>query len=706
MSGNATSSFALAPPTSVSMMVDHGRRTRPHVKAAASTQQCSVRILKVQPRSAHAWTADDAVTECHACTTAFGALTRRHHCRACGSIFCYTCCSRHARLPRDIFRYPIAPKSSAPCTKAERVCDACFAHVTNGSAIWTLVRVFDALGLDMIALRRVAMVCRDWCAASMWSLSTLREVQYTLPSQQLSRRERNMLLINSALLRGHGAWAVPLARVGALDSDAVPTSEPTTSCRFTMCTRYCRRGALRAHDALQLLRAPTECRYAARYATVAVAVMAATPEPTYLYLLPCLTFELRRCTAVRALLVRRAKASERVRTHTFWLLRMWRRLCHSSSDDAATAALYERTMNSVSSVPLRAGERIVECMMKGDRAAVEHESRVAVSDGGAFVMPVVADHACTRAIDTSSCRKMESSTSPTRYTLHCGVEQSVDVLAKPSDVRADLVAVGVLQYMIDVLRTEESLDLGVVTYNVMPVDDRAGLIEMVRNAHTLYDIRHRRSDGSVIKYIVNNANPDEPLRAIRARFVRSTAAFTVMTYLLGVGDRHLSNVMVTSDGRLFHIDYGYMIGADPKPMVAPAMRLSADMLEVIGAQDTASYRSFQRLCTRIYTCLRRHVAPIGAMLSLLVDMDIVERATLDEHLLRRFVPGADVVEAQLLLTRRIDECRTSTVSQSAIDLSHHQARTIAHVSSSIARPVRGMFESFEAWWFKPTAAHE
>jgi hepatocyte growth factor-regulated tyrosine kinase substrate len=63
---------------------------------------------------APAWKDDSESTNCFRCRAEFTTLKRRHHCRACGQIFCHGCSSKVSTIPK----YGIE--------KEVRVCDVCF----------------------------------------------------------------------------------------------------------------------------------------------------------------------------------------------------------------------------------------------------------------------------------------------------------------------------------------------------------------------------------------------------------------------------------------------------------------------------------------------------------------------------------------------------------------------------------------------------
>lgn len=103
-------------------------------------------------------------------------------------------------------------------------------------------------------------------------------------------------------------------------------------------------------------------------------------------------------------------------------------------------------------------------------------------------------------------------------------------------------------------------------------------------------------------------------------FMRSVAGYCVATYVLGIGDRHPSNIMVTKTGKFLHIDFGHMLGDFKKKYgmkreTAPFVFTPA-MNKVIGPQ---SWTEFTNLCCKAYNILRRNA---GLLLTLMKMMSI------------------------------------------------------------------------------------
>lgn len=72
------------------------------------------------------WASDKDSPQCKSCQVRFDFLTRRHHCRRCGLVFCNKCCLQKLVLPRMCFVDPV------------RLCDYCAKNTLRENEFYTL----------------------------------------------------------------------------------------------------------------------------------------------------------------------------------------------------------------------------------------------------------------------------------------------------------------------------------------------------------------------------------------------------------------------------------------------------------------------------------------------------------------------------------------------------------------------------------------
>jgi phosphatidylinositol 3-kinase len=185
------------------------------------------------------------------------------------------------------------------------------------------------------------------------------------------------------------------------------------------------------------------------------------------------------------------------------------------------------------------------------------------------------------------------------------------IFKKGDDLRQDQLVVQMIQLM-DILLKKDGLDLKLNPYKVLATAagrdaaDYSGFVECVPNCRPISNVLAEYSD--IRRFLAEHhpdpKNPQNASKEVLKNFIKSCAGSCVVTYILGVGDRHLDNLMLTEDGRLFHIDFGYILGKDPKPF-PPPMKLCKEMVEAMGGSNSDSYRQFYSYCCEAYNILRK-----------------------------------------------------------------------------------------------------
>ncbi|KAL0278626.1 UNVERIFIED_CONTAM: hypothetical protein PYX00_000394 [Menopon gallinae] len=75
---------------------------------------------------------------CHRCRVGFSVVMRKHHCRACGNVFCHQCSSKQTRIPKLGFE------------KEVRVCEACYELHNKPQSVSPHVKYDETLPVEYV----------------------------------------------------------------------------------------------------------------------------------------------------------------------------------------------------------------------------------------------------------------------------------------------------------------------------------------------------------------------------------------------------------------------------------------------------------------------------------------------------------------------------------------------------------------------------
>lgn len=211
------------------------------------------------------------------------------------------------------------------------------------------------------------------------------------------------------------------------------------------------------------------------------------------------------------------------------------------------------------------------------------------------------------------------------------------------DLRQDMLTLQIIK-IVDSIWRQEGLDMCMLAYACLATGKNVGIIEVVNKAETITSIQKSggrmatiQIDSSQLHRWIKERNKDNYDEAIR-KFTRSCAGYSVLTFVLGIADRNPDNIMVSEDGRIFHIDYGHFLGHFKKKFGINRERvpfvLTDDFLHVIArgtdVRKSGSFDTFRELCGEAYVTLRRHSNLLITLFTMMLRTGIPELRTLDD----------------------------------------------------------------------------
>ena len=224
--------------------------------------------------------------------------------------------------------------------------------------------------------------------------------------------------------------------------------------------------------------------------------------------------------------------------------------------------------------------------------------------------------------------------------------QSVIVKAS-ADMRQEQLACQLIQVISQIW--DETLGPGQLwtyPFQILVAASNGGLVETVRNAVSIHSIKkaaYKARAGQpdpfkfslrdhfikVLRYLKISSFPHKktfgspdsrPFLEARGCFISSLAAYSLITYVLLLRDRHNGNILLDRDGHVIHIDFGFMLSNAPGGYVgfeSAPFKLSPEYIELMGGSGSPDYARFKDLIFQGFQALRKHAERIFLLVEIM-----------------------------------------------------------------------------------------
>ena len=173
------------------------------------------------------------------------------------------------------------------------------------------------------------------------------------------------------------------------------------------------------------------------------------------------------------------------------------------------------------------------------------------------------------------------------------------------DLRQEALIMQLLKLFNETFK-KEKIPLKLKTYEIIVTSKNSGLIEFIPNSISIDSLKKKLKDSNLNNFF--RTFFAENFEEAQKNFCESLASYSLITYLLNIKDRHNGNILLDMNGKIIHIDFGFILGISPGKInfeTAP-FKLTKEYIEILDGENSSLYYYFKTLLIRGFLCLKKH----------------------------------------------------------------------------------------------------
>ena len=169
----------------------------------------------------------------------------------------------------------------------------------------------------------------------------------------------------------------------------------------------------------------------------------------------------------------------------------------------------------------------------------------------------------------------------------------------------------------DELFKKENIPLKLHPYEIIVTSNSGGLIEFINDTISFDALKKKLLENNLTfteffeKYFGDDFEEEQK------NFAESLAGYSLVCYLLSIKDRHNGNILLSKDGNIIHIDFGFILGISPGGNLnfenAP-FKITKDYVNLMGGVDSSIFCYFKSLFIRGLFVARKNMDIIANLI--------------------------------------------------------------------------------------------